>query len=901
MRGIKTVRSSVEVGRRYIRRAKNVRTVGITSAILLFYIVITTIFPIVFHEEQVEATANPADPPILTITSTNPATTVEVTPTLNGTFAASSSDIAFNVTTNNLTGYNLSIVGSDNNGLLSNTVSGSVIDTLSPLSAATSAATFSSSSSYNGKWGYKPSKLNSSANTDYLPAPGTSGTTIDVTSAANATATSATSYTIGLAARVDDTKPAGTYTNSFTLNVVGNTVPYLINYRDNSSGTDEVLSYEQSSNLSIASFTLSATTPTRTGYTFNKWCDGIVTHVAFGDSTCSGTTYSSGATYYLTNPSAVSLNTVNLYAMWNVNTYRLTINFAGIGVSGVQVRTGSGTSGTLKGTVSTSGGYVSGLTYGVAYYLRPIFSTTEYELDSWANIGAYGTLSSTTATNPTFTMGAGNGTVRITGKSNIIPAQNLDPSECTTTARTVVDERDGQNYTIKRLDDGRCWMITNLNLGATALTTNLNSTNTNITGTISASEFNGWVMNSLQVSYTSGSAIPQSGTDSTSGTPYGTLYNFYAASGGTISGNANREIATQDICPAGWRLPTGSRSGELWNLYLQPAYNSAALMHASIANGGAGFAFPGYYLSPDINVVTGQGEMASYHTSTDRAYSASDAAGTMFHLYMLDTTGGNQLVETDNGDVSTMNRALAAQSIRCILKTPEESTGLGSMQDIGHMTSVQKTALLDRIGVGQNYTVTDSRDGKSYTVARMLDGKLWMTQNLAFGENELYSDSSNIPAGYTTSNPYYIEATTHVWGDLTTTGNNYNTPLLHSDNNYQGYWYNFAGATARTITGSSNSSDVEYDICPAGWRLPSGDEATTITSPATSYQFIFRSINGTGMYRGKTFQLTSNGYWWTSAYRAATTRLILTRNSSGVLVTGNGVRYDGYNIRCVLK
>ena len=42
--------------------------------------------------------------------------------------------------------------------------------------------------------------------------------------------------------------------------------------------------------------------------------------------------------------------------------------------------------------------------------------------------------------------------------------QNLDSSVCTTTATTVYDGRDGQEYTIQQLADGKCWMLDNLAL-----------------------------------------------------------------------------------------------------------------------------------------------------------------------------------------------------------------------------------------------------------------------------------------------------------------------------------------------------------------------------------------------------------------------------------------------------
>ena len=99
-------------------------------------------------------------------------------------------------------------------------------------------------------------------------------------------------------------------------------------------------------------------------------------------------------------------------------TPKITVTFAGSGVSSVKVCTTSGncSGSNLKGTISSSGGSVSGLENNTTYYLYPTFSTG-YQLSSWSKTSSTGTLSSTSATNPTFTMGSGDGAVTITGKA----------------------------------------------------------------------------------------------------------------------------------------------------------------------------------------------------------------------------------------------------------------------------------------------------------------------------------------------------------------------------------------------------------------------------------------------------------------------------------------------------
>ena len=110
---------------------------------------------------------------------------------------------------------------------------------------------------------------------------------------------------------------------------------------------------------------------------------------------------------------------------------------------------------------------------------------------------------------------------------------------------------------------------------------------------------------------TNSNASNGSDTDATSGIKYGTLYNYYVASVGTISGSVNADDATNDICPAGWRLPTGGSSGEFKALYNQ--YNTSAKLRQSITNSGPAFALTGYF-SNDVPKM--QGSSGSYWSST---------------------------------------------------------------------------------------------------------------------------------------------------------------------------------------------------------------------------------------------------------------------------------------------
>ena len=138
-----------------------------------------------------------------------------------------------------------------------------------------------------------------------------------------------------------------------------------------------------------------------------------------------------------------------------------------------------------------------------------------------------------------------------------------------------------------------------------------------------------------------------SGSDSVSNTPYGTLYNFFVASGGTISGDSNDTNSTYDICPAGWRLPTGDSSGDFQALYNN--YNSVALMRAPVADGGVAVAFAGYVNS---GAPQAQESYARYWTST---------ASGIHDRYILN-------IDQWSASPTSYNSRNYGRSIRCLVK-----------------------------------------------------------------------------------------------------------------------------------------------------------------------------------------------------------------------------------------
>ena len=593
-------------------RGKAMRNLGLLASFLLFVFAALRVNPIVIKTNVAEGTMGTAKASTSTITiSSGESADLNVsTVSSTGTFtAAADEDMAtFTVATDNFTGYTLNITGSDDNGLLTNTEASVSINSLA---AATDAGTFANGSAdtYNNKWGYQANILNTSTSQyaplmsgNYLPAPTTTATSINTTACANGSTScpnSVDTYGIRLGARLDYTKPTGTYTNTFILTAVANDVAYTISYEDNtgdSSVTGSPINPAATTAGSVAggtasSATLSSSTPTRTGYTFRAWCLGTATHTAGANSTCSGTEYSAGASFGIDQ--TIDNTDITLYALWNVTTYNLSITFAGTGVSSVAVRTASGASGgTLMGTVSTSGGSVSGLAYGVAYYLYPTFSSAE--LESWENTGAYGTLSSTSDNNPTFTMGAGNGAVTIKGKSSATGMQAFTKAMCQSQASSsavpVTDTRDNNTYNVRYIN-GNCWMVQNLryvgDTGSTSTsmimkadTSNI-STDQNLTiGDLTS----GNDYNNARIHVATSDQVP-SGASYTA-TDMGVWYNYAAASAGYVTSNQHSTVeSTESVCPKNWRLPTNSEMGGIKS-YQSDFFNGKTAVTGGFYNRG---------------------------------------------------------------------------------------------------------------------------------------------------------------------------------------------------------------------------------------------------------------------------------------------------------------------------
>ena len=241
--------------------------------------------------------------------------------------------------------------------------------------------------------------------------------------------------------------------------------------------------------------------------------------------------------------------------------------------------------------------------------------------------------------------------------------------------------------------------------------------------------------------------------------------------------------------------------------------------------------------------------------------------------------------------------------------------------------------------IGDSKTLIDVR-GKAgentYSIAKLSDGKCWMTQNLRLSR-ETSNKGVALTANDTNVDPtdkwfhYYMPESTTGAFDNTKSGNYYTNQQVRAatDNDY-GAYYSYNVATLNKVWNQS-SGTATYDICPKGWRLPTGGSSGEFQALAQIYPAgsLNNNSNTTGWTtnNGKngrwlgaanatggaffpaaglvnTSGLSntgSEGYYWSSTINDATYAYNLNFGSRPIYPANNYNRYIGFSVRCVAK
>lgn len=210
---------------------------------------------------------------------------------------------------------------------------------------------------------------------------------------------------------------------------------------------------------------------------------------------------------------------------------------------------------------------------------------------------------------------------------------------------------------------------------------------------------------------------------------------------------------------------------------------------------------------------------------------------------------------------------------------------------------------------------TDARDDHTYWIKKLADGRCWMLTNIGYsgGGDNTYGDAKTLSNGtgvastYTAARYYIVPSTVN----FTVAPAN---PSASSNGTGQyGYLYNWCGAmggqaTAACANALTPATVASTSICPAGWRLPTGNGGelgalnTAINSGSTSTDsglltewLAHRGGIWTGSFAG---QGTDGNYWSSTPYSTASYAYVMYFDSGwvGADVVGKN---DAFAVRCI--
>ena len=430
----------------------------------------------------------------------------------------------------------------------------------------------------------------------------------------------------------------------------------------------------------------------------------------------------------------------------------------------------------------------------------------------------------------------------------------------------------------------------------------------------------------IENSYNSYKAIPAtytkvaskaSATSATPTTAFSTTYGAYAVTSQTA----------------------GDYSGKVKYILVHPGSNQPGTYTIAFsANGGTGTMASQTgltnYEDQTINTMSGITAPSGYQFAGWCNNQQSGASATNPQTTCSGTT------YNDNGTVpaSTVNAngTLTLYAFWKVIPGPcDDIESEYCMQDVSKWASSLTT--------GNPVTAVDARDGSTYTVGKLADGNIWMLDNLALDltDSDILDSLSSANTNIDSNNESAI--LTSLKSGNRSAGNQYATtglvnwtssysfsqPMVNLTNKdvvptdatstaggYKvGGYYNYCAASAGSYCygdGTSfgtSSGNATSSICPAGWRMPTGD-----TSGEFQALYNNSSYNTYANYRaalhlplsgyfvsGSPGDQGSNGNFWSSTRYSGSGIYRLYLGTSSVNPAGNYSRNYGLSLRCVAE
>lgn len=355
-------------------------------------------------------------------------------------------------------------------------------------------------------------------------------------------------------------------------------------------------------------------------------------------------------------------------------------------------------------------------------------------------------------------------------------------------SKQLIDDRDGKKYWVTKLKDGQCWMTQNLDYdgGGTRFDKN--------------SDLSKWISEA----HSNPAQYYYNGDNDVGRRSDGSYYSYKAA---------------LNVCPAGWRLPTGGLGGDFNNLFGGNSLGTTVAARRAAVLKNPYFFWASGYLDSD--------GFKAYNKESD--YRAARRAGDSKLTTMSHTPTAFNTVAGDD--------FYYGESVRCVYgdpaQEPQDIFTVDAMQDLTSQICMNTTLY----GEDVRRLLTDTRDGHRYWVTRMAaDDNCWMVQNLDYdGGGTRFDENSD-------ATKWIMDAT--------------KKPKQYY---YRGDWED-----GLTSYGTLYSWYAAQDACPAGWRLPTGGANSEETK---LWSGVAASTAGLNKLKAAPFYYVTSGYYENSGLR----------------------------------
>lgn len=441
---------------------------------------------------------------------------------------------------------------------------------------------------------------------------------------------------------------------------------------------------------------------------------------------------------------------------------------------------------------------------------------------------------------------------------------------------SLTDERNGQTYRIKKMQDEKCWMVDNLKYAGEANTDLANVDGTyglvynneygkynTVDGTDTQSTDNSdkaFYNNPMSASYCYGDSIQSSYTKC------GYLYNWYAATAGTgtYATSTRGTNVSGSICPTGWRLPstmsdgsTATGDGTSYTAadfpVLNASMNAGSLTTGSISDSYyAGWQFTGAW----SGVLSG---------GWDYGFGGGDSYGDYWSSTANSSTSARYL-QFDSSDVSPGGFFVNLGkyygfAVRCVMDSETPGVQITYNANGGYFDNdPSKTTELITYQIAEGSTET--KITKTSNISD--DG----TQSGGYGDNVSDTQTVTIPGASSlrVTVTYQTESTSYDWlaiydGSVTPSQSNYAdsiTGKLGGTTKVENQVFIIPGDTAQFYFRSDGSNSNYYGYYAIVQEEPAitpSGEVSTPTRPGYVFMGWYTDSAGTA---GNEFTVTSS-------------------------------------------